>query len=47
MTMFSDVRSGDLAWLGQYGVGFGSSLDGSGLDASMTLTHPLLSDEDK
>lgn len=45
--MFSDVRSGDLAWLGEKWVGFGPSLDGSGLDAARALTHPLLSDEDK
>ena len=45
--MFSDVRSGDLAWFGEKRVGCGPSLDGSRLDASGTITYPLLSDENK
>jgi len=41
------IRSGDLTWVGEQRVGFGSSLDGPGFDAAGPVADLLLSDQDK
>jgi len=43
--MHSDFLSGDRPGFGQQGKGFRSSLDGSRLDASGTVAHPLFGDQ--
>ena len=45
MAIFSHFGSRDLAWCGEQGIGFGSSLDGAGLNAAQAITDTLLGNE--
>ena len=45
--MFAHARSGEVAWFGEQGEGFGSSLEGSGRNATGAVTDLLLRDQDK
>ena len=47
MAIFADFLSGNGAWFGEQRVGFWSSFDGPGFDATGPVADLLLSDQDK